>query len=78
MQAFGDFQPIHGVDPVEVFRDQAAFIALNRADEVPNDVRMAYLRHLIYRLLRVVFAEIPLARLISFLDIGGGFRLAHG
>ena len=35
-EALGNFQAVDTVYPVEIFRDLACFVALNRADEVPG------------------------------------------
>ena len=68
-EATSDLEFVDCVDPVKVFRDDACFIALQVADEVPGEVQGRKCLDLFEPFLDVVFAEIALPR---------GSRLADG
>ena len=64
VEALGNSQTIDGVGPMKMFRDQPGFIALDRADAMPNQVgtfcRVVQGRDFVDALLDVVFAKIAL------------------
>ena len=60
-QAPGDLDPVHAVHPVEMTRDGPGFVGLDRADEVPDQVRSSACGHFLQGFLQVALTEIPQA-----------------
>ena len=59
-KTFGDFDPVDAVDPREILGDGCGFVALNRADEMPNDRQIARRQDFDERFLQITFAEFVL------------------
>ena len=67
-----DLQAIDRVHPVEALRDRARLVALERSDEVPDEVALVERGELGERLLEVVFAEVALPGRVRVTVLAGG------
>ena len=59
---------IDGMYPMKVFRDEASFVRLDAADEMPNDVELGERFDLALCLLHVALAEMTLSGVICALN----------
>jgi hypothetical protein len=76
VQPDGEPLAIERVHPVEMLRDGARLVRLELSGEVPRESVRGELLELRQRLLQVVFAKIPLARLRHDLQGLRGLQLA--
>lgn len=67
-EALGDLEPVYGVDPGKMVRNQSRLVALYRTNEVPFDRQISQLRDFLDRLLNIVLTKRTLA---------GGKSFAH-
>ena len=65
-QALRNLQPVHAVNPVKIFCNQARLVALDGADAMPCDSQVAQRRHFLNGFLDVVFAKCGLPSTESF------------
>ena len=77
-QALGDLQAVDAVHPGEVFRDRAGLVALDGADEVPDDIEVCQRIHLRESLLEIALPEVPLTGSMGGADDFGIEGLRHG
>jgi hypothetical protein len=72
------FQPIHAVNPGKFFGDGSRLISLQRADEVPLQIKRYQSRQFGGGLLPIIFAEAPLTGGRYRNDIGHWMGFADG
>ena len=78
-EAAGEFFAVERVQPVGVFGDKSAFVGLDVADDVPDDVgAVGKLGGFVAPFLDVVFAEVVLPVLVECADGVGGEGFADG
>src|SRR6476661_3386465 len=82
-QALRHVESIHALHPIEMFGNEAGFVALDRADEMPDQrvlgctQMLTYREHLRHAFLRIVLAKDPLAAPHRLHDSVGGEGLGY-
>ena len=79
VQALGDFQSVHRMHPIKMFRNQSGFVGLDGADEMPlHIIQMCQCQLLVQCFLQVIFTKGALTRRIGFGHRCGRLGFADG